>query len=163
MMSAMPSTDTFPVDPAAPVRRTTGGARHLLEHGTLERPPERRVLLTFIDVEEPLANVYCDTIPTGRRLPAPGEVWDFGLDDQSSMRGAWRVLSLERPWKDGQPDPFAYRVNIQRVNLEPKLAASIRFEEWTRKFVVAGVFTADIVPHVVRDLTEIFEEVALRA
>lgn len=50
------------------------------------------MLATFIDVEEPVLNVYAEHFET---VPEVGAVIDFGLPEQNSMRGAFTVLSHE--------------------------------------------------------------------
>lgn len=63
--------------------------------------------VAFVDVENPLANVYGDRWPAGCTPPEPGDLWDFGLPPEgNSMFGTWRVLSCERP------DVGHLRVNI---------------------------------------------------
>lgn len=76
------------------------------------------MIVTFVDVEDPGINVYQDVVQIGSSHIEPGQVWDFGLPEDNSMAGAWKILSLERPWKDGSPDAENIRVNIQRVEVD---------------------------------------------
>lgn len=65
--------------------------------------------IVWVDVESPVLTVFEE--PTLTKVPDVGAVYDFGV---LSMTGAWRVLSVERPWTDGVPDPAQVRVNIIR-------------------------------------------------
>lgn len=75
----------------------------------------QRVLLTYVDGEDPVVNVYQDVLPMGALLPEQGALIDFGTPVGNSMRGTWRVLSLERPYTMGAPSPDVIRVNILRA------------------------------------------------
>lgn len=65
--------------------------------------------VVYMDVEEPVLNVYCER---HERALEVGAVVDFGVPQGNSMRGAWRVLSHERMPSHGQPPLL--RVNIIR-------------------------------------------------
>lgn len=71
--------------------------------------PRRRVV-TFVDVDSPVLNVYADYFEP---VPGPGEFLHLGVPDGNSMHGDWAVLSIERPW-DAIPDATNIRVNIIR-------------------------------------------------
>jgi hypothetical protein len=65
--------------------------------------------IVWVDVESPVLGVYEESLVT--KVPDVGATFDFGV---LSMPGAWRVLSVERPWIDGVPDPTRVRVNVIR-------------------------------------------------
>jgi hypothetical protein len=68
--------------------------------------------VVWVDVESPVLNVYNESLIVD--APTVGAVHDFGLASPNSMSGAWWVLSVERPWIDGAPDPRQVRVNVIR-------------------------------------------------
>lgn len=69
-------------------------------------------MATFVDVESPVQNVYAMYMPA--KLPAPGDVFHFGVPADSPMQGAWTILSIERPWINGVPNEGSMRVNVIR-------------------------------------------------
>lgn len=67
---------------------------------------------TFFDVDSPVLNVYDDD---WQRIPAPGEVIDFGLPPENGMHGAYTVLSAESMLLTlGKPGATHVRVNVIR-------------------------------------------------
>lgn len=72
------------------------------------------MIATFIDVEEPVLNVYADELPNAN-VVVPGQVWDFGCPEDNSMRGSWRILSVERFYEGPSVLADRLRVNVIRA------------------------------------------------
>ena len=71
------------------------------------------MILTFVDVQEPVLNVYQ---LEAENPPPVGEIYDFGLPRGNRMYGTWIVLSVERlAHYNVQADTL--RVNIVRINI----------------------------------------------